>query len=299
VSRVSRPLLWGNMDSLAKFRNTVLLLMVAASPGLIAQTIGPVQPQKQAVKLDAQKIMVLSVAATERSWDARDHYTYMVKDEDRRLDAQGHVKSQEVNVTKMIMVNGGHFDQLMEHDGKAPSAEDQRKRNEAIEKQRKETPAERYARTAKDRDNRAFLHDVIEAFDLHIAGEEVVGGRAAYVLEVTARPGYSAHGKYGKFLSKVGGTLWIDKQDYGWIKLDGEVTQAFLMGLFVARVQRGSHIVMEQMPVGDGVWVPKRVEVRASARIFFVKSFEMDRIFTYSEYLTSVDTSDTANSANK
>ena len=273
--------------------------MFAASPALFAQIIGPVQPQKKQGVLDAHKIVALSVAATERSWEARDHYTYMVKDEDRRLDSQGHVKSQEVSVTKMIMVNGGHFDQLMEHDGKVPSAEDQRKRDEAIEKQRKETPAERDARMAKDQDNRAFLRDVIDAFDFHIAGEEFVDGRAAYVLEVTARPGYSAHGKYGKFLSKVGGTLWIDKQDYGWIKLDGEVTQAFLMGLFVARVQRGSHIVMEQMPVGDGVWVPKRVEVRASARIFFVKSFEMDRIFTYSEYLPSADNSYAAGSANK
>ena len=287
------------MDSLAKFRNEVLLLIVAASPALIAQTIGPVQAQKQAAGLDARKIMSLSVIATERSWQARDHFTYMERDEDRRLDSLGHVKSQEVSVTKMIMVNGAHFDQLMEHDGQVPTADDVRKREAAIEKQRNETPSEREARLAKDRDNRAFLRDVIEAFDFRVVGEEVVGGRAAYVLEVKPRPGYTAHGKYGKFLAKVGGTLWIDKQDYGWIKLDGQVTQAFLMGLFVARVQRGSHILMEQMPVGDGVWVPKRVEVRASARILFVKSFEMDRIFTYSEYLPSVDTSETANSANK
>jgi len=32
----------------------------------------------------------------------------------------------------------------------------------------------------------------------------------------------------------------------------------------VARVQRGSHIILEQTCVGDGVWVPKRLEVRAS-----------------------------------
>ncbi len=277
----------------------MLLLALASSSAILAQITGPVKPQKKAVVLDARQIVGLSVVATERSWEARDHYTYTERDEDQRLDSLGHVKSQEVNVTKMIMVNGAHFDQLMEHNGQAPSAEDQRKRDAAIEKQKNETPAEKAARTAKDRDNRAFLRDVIEAFDFRLAGEETVGGRAAYVLEVTPRPGYSAHGKYGRFLSKVGGTLWIDKQDYGWIKIDGQVTQAFLMGLFVARVQRGSHIVMEQAQVGEGVWVPKRVEVRASARIFFVKSFEMDRIFTYSDYLPAAGASYTSNNVNK
>jgi len=43
------------------------------------------------------------------------------------------------------------------------------------------------------------------------------------------------------------------------------------MGLFVARVQRGSHIILEETCVGDGVWVPKRLQVRATARILFPK----------------------------
>jgi hypothetical protein len=287
------------MRALLNSGSGILCFLFTASPALFAQIIGPVQGQKQAVAMDARKIMSLSVQATERSWEARDHYTYTVKDEDQRLDSQGHVKSQEINITKMIMVDGAHFDQLVEHDGQFPSAWDQRKSDEAIERQKNETPAERSARLEKDRENRAFLRDVIDAFDFRITGDDVINNRAAYMLEVTPRASYSAHGKYGKFLSKVAGTLWVDKQNYGWIKLDGEVTQAFLMGLFVARVQRGSHIVMEQMLVGDGVWVPKRVEIRASARIFFVKSFEMDRIYTYSEYFPSADTSETANSANK
>jgi len=97
------------------------------------------------------------------------------------------------------------------------------------------------------------------------SAEETVGGKPAYVLEVTPHPGYHADGKYGKMLSKVAGKLWVDKQDFGWIKVDGEVTQSFSMGLFVARVQRGSHIILEQTCVGDAIWVPKRLEVRASA----------------------------------
>jgi hypothetical protein len=50
--------------------------------------------------------------------------------------------------------------------------------------------------------------------------------------------------------SKLQGKLWIDKSDFGWIKVEGQVTQSFSLGLFVASVQ----------------------EVRAIARILFLNS---------------------------
>jgi hypothetical protein len=56
------------------------------------------------------------------------------------------------------------------------------------------------------------------------------------------------------------------------------------MGLFLARVLRGSHITMEQTRFDDGIWMPKRIELRASARILFVKSYDINRILTYSDY---------------
>jgi hypothetical protein len=279
------------MGTFVKFGIGMTWVTLAASGALFAQAGKPVKPQNNTAVLDARQIIGLSVVATERSWEARDRYTYTERDDDRRLDSLGHVKSQDVDVTKVIMVNGAHFDQLTEHNGQAPCADDQRKRDAAINTLRNESPAERTARSDKDRDNRAFLRDVIQAFDFRLVGEETVEGRAAYVVEATPHPGYSAHGKYGRFLSKVQGKLWIDKQDYGWIKVDGQVTQAFQMGLFVARVQRGSHIILEQTAVGDAVWMPRRMEIRASARLFFVKSFDLDRIYTYSDYLPAPDAS--------
>jgi len=277
------------MKFLAKSRIGTLLVVVAASTALFAQNSGPDKHQNHAGVLDARQIVGLSVAALERSWQARDHYIYMERDEDRRLDSLGQVKSENVDVTRMILVNGARFEQLMEHNGQPPSAADQRKSDADLEKLRHETPEEQTARLRKDQENRSFLRDVLEAFDFQLIGEEVVGGRRAYVLHATPHPGYHAHGKFGKMFSKVEGNLWVDMQDFGWIKVDGEVTQPFSMGLFVARVQRGSHIILEQTCVGDAVWVPKRLEVRASARILFLKSLNMDRILTYFDYRPAAD----------
>jgi hypothetical protein len=56
------------------------------------------------------------------------------------------------------------------------------------------------------------------------------------------------------------------------------------MGLFLARVLRGSRISMEQTRVADGTWLPKQIEVRASAKVLFIKTLSIDRILSYSGF---------------
>ena len=279
------------MEILATFRMGTLLVMVAATSALFAQSSVPGKPQNHTSILDARQIVGLSIAATERSWEALDHYIYMQRDEDRRLDSLGRMKSENVEVTRMSLVNGARFAQLTEHNGQLPSVTEQRKSDEDLDKLQRETPIEKTERIRKELENKSFLHEVLKAFDFHLVGEEIVAGRPAYVLQATPHPGYQANGKYGKLFSKVEGKLWVDKQNFGWIKVDGQVTQSFSIGLFVARVQQGSHIILEQTCVGDAVWAPKRLEMRASARILFLKSLDIDRILMYSDYRPATDDS--------
>jgi hypothetical protein len=56
------------------------------------------------------------------------------------------------------------------------------------------------------------------------------------------------------------------------------------IGLCQAGVLRGSHITMEQTRVDDRIWMPARVEVGVATKIFFVKTFVIDRVLAYSEY---------------
>jgi len=280
------------MEFRAKSRIATLLFLVVAATAsaLFAQSSESDKPQNHASVPSTREIVSLSIAATERSWEARDHLIYVERDEDRRLDSLGQVKSENVDVSRMILVNGARFERLVEHNGQLPSPAERRKNDEDFEKLKRETPAEQTARLRKDQENKSFLRDVQEAFDFQLIGEEIVVGRPAFVLQATPHPGYRGRGKYGKLLSKVEGKLWMDKQNFGWIKVDGQVTQSFSMGVFVARVQRGSQVVLEQTCVGDGVWVPKRLNLRANARILFLKSLDMERILTYSDYLPAADT---------
>ena len=277
------------MNILAKSRIGALLIVVAASSALFAQDSGPDKLLNLAGVLDARQIMGKSLLATEHSWQARDDYVYIERDEDRRLDSTGRVQSENIDVTRMTLVDGVRFEQLMEHNGQLPSAEEQRKRNQDLDKLKRETPEERAARSQKSKENRDILRDLLQAFDFRLIGDEIIAGRPAYVFQATPHPGYHAHGPYSKLFSKVEGKLWVDKQDFGWVKVEGQVTQSFSMGLFVARVQRGSRVTLEQTSLGDAVWVPKRIEMRANARILLLKSLDLYRILTYSDYHPAAD----------
>jgi hypothetical protein len=235
--------------------------------------------------LDVRRIVEASIAATERDWLARDHYTYIETDEDRRLDSRGQMQSEDVDVSTVLLVNGASFEQLIKHNGMPPSAAEQRKQEAALRKLAGETPEQRAVRLREEQANRSFIREVPLGFVFQLIGEDVVNGRLAYVLQATPNPAYQPRGKYGKMFSRVGGKLWIDKQDFGWVKVDGTVIQPLSMGLFLARVQPGSHIRLEQIRVGDGIWMPKRVEVRVSARILLVMNYDADRILTWSDYL--------------
>ncbi|MEQ1948380.1 MAG: hypothetical protein ABL995_14410 [Bryobacteraceae bacterium] len=234
---------------------------------------------------DPRQIVDLSISATLRHWEARLRYTYLQREESRRKDLAGHIKSEDVELSRRILVNGIPFEQLVERNGKPPAAEDERKQREKLDRLKRETPQERAEQLRKqEEENAAIIEEVPKAFNFELVGEETVSGRPAYVLRATPRPGYQPRGKYGKMFPKVEGKLWVDKEDHAWIKADGQVIQPISLGLFLARVLRGSQLTMEQTRIGEGVWMPERVVVRAVARIFLVKSLVVEQILTYSEY---------------
>ncbi len=263
-----------------------VVIVLAVSSALFAQSDDfPGKSNIHSTTPDARRIIESSIAVTQRHWQVRLHYSYIKRNEDRRRDSDGRVKSEDVDISRAVQVNGVPFEQLLERNGRPPSSEEERKQKARLDKLKQETPEQRAEQLRQQtEENAALVREVPKAFDFQLVREELVNGRPAYVLHASPHPGYSAQGKYGKMFSKVEGDLWIDKQDRGWIKVDGKVTQPFSMGLFLVRLLRGSQIKLQQTRVDDGIWMLERLEVRAAARIFFVKSLVIDRVLTYSEY---------------
>jgi hypothetical protein len=268
----------------------IAVTVLVASAGLVAQQDTGNAPRSSAVP-DVPRLVASSLGATERHWHGRRQYSYVEHSESRRRDMEGRVKSEDVEMSRTTVVNGVPFDELVERNGEPPSAWEKWRQARALDTLLRETPAQLATRIGEqDEDARALVQEVPKAFDFQFAGHEVIHGRDAYVLHITPRSGYEPRGKYGKVLSKVEGTVWIDVEDLVWIKVDGQVIESFSIGLFLVRLLRGSLVTIEQSRVEDGVWLPLRVDVRATAKILLVKSVVIERLLTYSDYRRSADT---------
>ena len=135
-----------------------------------------------------------------------------------------------------------------------------------------------------ERDERAFVREILDAYDFKLIGEEVLNGRKAWVIDGTPRPGFEAKRKEAKMLPKIKPRFWIDQQDYTWTKLIGEITDTISFGWVIARMHRGTRFEMQQERVNGEVWLPERIDVHLDARVALLKGYNENVHMTYSDY---------------
>ncbi len=241
---------------------------------------------------DAREIVRRSVDANDRNWKIARNYTFLERDEERRLDSAGQVKSKKIETHDVTLLEGSPYRRLVERDDRALTPDEEkherRKLEQSIAERSKETPADRNRRIAefekrRERD-RALMREVAEAFDFRIAGTDQVDGRDVWVIEATPSKGYEPRGREAKIFPGVNGKLWIDRQTLQWVKVEAEVIKTVSWGLFLLRLDPGGRVSLEQTRVNDEVWLPRRVIVAGSARIGLIKKVRMQEEITYSKF---------------
>src|SRR5581483_1559025 len=80
----------------------IIAMMAASAVGFAQVNASAAKPQNHSKRPDVRAIVGPSIAATDRSWRARIHYTYLQRDEERRLDSHGLVKSDDLEVSTII-----------------------------------------------------------------------------------------------------------------------------------------------------------------------------------------------------
>ncbi len=241
-------------------------------------------------QMDPREIVRRSVQVDDRNAKLARDYTYTVHNVVREMDGNGAVKSTHTTSREVIYIGGKQHRRLLEKDGKPLSPDEERKEHanidKAIAESQKLSPEERQRRIEDQERRRAkgreALLDIPDAFDFTLLREESLGGRAAFVLRAEPRSDYQ--GKHRDFLSKVHGTLWIDKADYHWVKAEAETLGTISFGMFIARLAPGSHLEFEQTRVNGEIWLPKRGTVKASARLALVKKLNLEQETEFSNY---------------
>jgi len=202
------------------------------------------------------------------------------------------VKHHELYTNDVTILYDEPYERRILRDDKPLSAKDEKKEEDKIDKfiakHKNESPEEHQRRIAKEEkereEDRAFSRDIINAYDFKLDGEDTIDGRQAVVIEANPRNDFRPTQPHADILPKLRGKVWIDKNDYGWIKAQVETLDTLSWGLFVLRIHKGSKITFEQAWVNDEIWLPRRILVNAGARFALFVSGTYVWQAEYSDY---------------
>jgi hypothetical protein len=219
-------------------------------------------------------------------------YTYIERKEERALDGRGGVKKVESRTSEILEIYGEEVERLTAKDDKPLSVAEAKKEDEKIQKiidkRKNESEENRRKRLEKEEkareEDRKFVLEIADAFNFRLIGSEAIDGRDAWVLECEPRPGYEPKQRGAKLLSKFKGRIWIDKADTQWVKLDITAIDTVSIGFVLARIHKGTRVLIEMTRVNDEVWLPKHLLAHFDARIALFKNYDEDVDQTYRDY---------------
>jgi hypothetical protein len=285
------------MKSIKPCAALLLSLTVLSWPALAqnqpAET--PSQNTTATVQLSQDRIRALIRQVADKDIEndkKQNEYTYIQREEEHKLDSKGEVKSSESKTQEIMVLYGEQVERLIAKNDKPLSEKDAAKEEERIQKltdkRKNETEEQRKKRLQteeKDReDARKFVSEVADAYNFRLIGMENLDRRETYVIDANPRPEFQPHSKEARILPKFRFRAWIDQAESQWVKLDAECIDTVSVGWFLARIHKGSRLLIDQTRVNDEVWLPRHVAVKVDVRVALLKNFNLEADVTYRDY---------------
>jgi hypothetical protein len=275
-----------------------LLLLVFISWPALAQSQPAETPSRSGttapqLSQDQIRALIRQVADKDVENDQKQNdYTYIQREEEHKLDGKGEVKSSESKTHEVMVLYGEQVQRLIAKDDKPLSEKDTAREEERIrkltDKRKNETEEQRKKRMEteeKDReDARRFVGEVADAYNFQLMGVENLDGRETYVINAEPRPDFQPHFKEAKVLPRFRFRAWIDQSESQWVKLDAECIDTVSVGWFLARIHKGSRLLIDQTRVNDEVWLPRHVAIKVDVRVALLKNFNLEADVTYRDY---------------
>src|ERR1700722_18235326 len=158
---------------------------------------------------DATDIIRRSVERDATNFERFKNYTFLERFEERRYARNGSLSSKEIETYEFMVLGGRPYGKLVERDDKALPEKEARKEQEKVDKEsvkRQRESASDKAREDKDRaEERRYLREVPEAFDLTLQGTEQIGGRPMWIIGAQPKPGDKPQEKSAEILAHLRG----------------------------------------------------------------------------------------------
>lgn len=241
---------------------------------------------------DPLEIVRRSVEKDRLNFERANDYSYVQHTEQRRFGRGGRVSGVESRTFDVIVIDGEPYEKLIAKDGRplseAEARKEQEKLDRELERRRREKPERRARRLTerekRRREGREFAQEIPEAFTFRLAGEETVDGRRVWVIEAEPKPGFRGKAKRAELLSKFRGRLWIDQQDYQWVRVEAETIAPVRFGWILAKLDPGARMTFEQRRVHGEVWLPSRAWMRLGARVALIRRLDAEVEVLWRDY---------------
>jgi hypothetical protein len=195
-----------------------------------------------------------------------------------------------VKVTRVIPSGTGMYRIALGPDGQPTNAAAYRHDLENLEKalalavsdSRSQRDAlEKFAKKKKDRND--LIDSTRTAFLFTFVGREPRGDLMLSKYAMEPSPSFKPTSRLSAVFTKVHGSIWIDEDSGELARIEGEVTEDISVGLFLAKVYKGSHFMQERYEFMPGLWLASFSQYDFDGRRFF-SSFSIHERTFYSNY---------------
>lgn len=202
--------------------------------------------------------------------EIRENYTFHELIRTDTLDRNDAVKESTSTESEVFFVNGKRIRRLVKKDGAELSPRDREHEQNRVMKEigsdLKAGPGQRQGRGGGGRNG--FILEVLAVAKISNARRISFRGRPTVTFDFVGDPHASSHGAEQNAGKKMAGTLWIDDADRQVARLEVHFYENFRMagGLLVS-VQKGTGVIVDQSPLGDGLWMQTAQEIHLAARV--------------------------------
>ena len=207
-------------------------------------------------------------------------------------DSEERRKVEEDKLYRVVPTGTGTIKLLLADRGKPPSPADYRKQllylqqalvwaldpAESKQKQR----VEKWNKKEKER--RETVEAVLSAFHFKWLGREIRDGRVLVKLRFEPAPNYEPTSRATDMLAHSVADVWIEPDAAQLVRVEARLARDFSIAAgFFGKVYKGGVFIMEQAPVGNGVWLPTEMRYDFKGRKF-VFGFALHEQIRSSQY---------------
>jgi hypothetical protein len=133
----------------------------------------------------------------------------------------------------------------------------------------------------KDRDE--LIEATRNAFIFTYVGSEPRGDRTLLKYRMEPNPTFKATNRATSIYAKVKGFVWVDEATHQLAGVQGEVTDDISLGLFLAKIYKGSKFLQDRYEIAPRLWLPSFSQYDFDGRKLFTNISIHEKTF-YTDY---------------